>query len=90
MASRNSIANVEEIGLGEYRADIVGPHIHDQYLHVDKDAKTREMGMRWDGFSNLNSPVIVREWNHGGENIPKNVTVNYFIRINHKSIVFSL
>ncbi len=47
-----------------------------------KTLRRAKWEMRWDGFSNLNSPVIVREWNHGGENIPKNVTVNYFIRIN--------
>jgi hypothetical protein len=80
--SGNSLANVEEVELGEYRPDIVGPHTHDQYLHMDKDNKTGEMGMRWDGYSNLNSPVVVRGWNPGGENIVKNVTVNYFIRIN--------
>jgi hypothetical protein len=84
--SNGKAAGVEEIQLGEYRPDQVGPHAH----NVGTVGGTEtDHGMVYDGGRGsttnsiyTNAPYVKNSGpGIGSETIPKNVTVNYFIRI---------
>lgn len=70
-----------DLNLGEFQTDEVGPHVHeylDYYLRKSPDAN----------YGNVNDEGQLRadtrdtEANDGLETRPKNITVNYFIKIN--------
>jgi hypothetical protein len=72
---------VEEIKLGDYRPDVVGPHYHNQVIHRDSGPDDA-VGINFSKPSFQPKEDLIKGWNIGGENLPKNVTVNYYIRIN--------
>jgi hypothetical protein len=71
---------VPEVDLGIYQEDMVGPHQHDS--RVQNGGPTKDVGIQFGGNTATVGPdKLVEKWNTL-ETRPKNVTVNYFIRIN--------
>jgi hypothetical protein len=86
-ASR-SATEVPELNLGQYDADLVGPHEHD--IMVQRNGGPTGGGILWFG-SNHGAVVLdplVEGVHYDGnartpyETRPKNVTVNFFVKIN--------
>jgi hypothetical protein len=71
---------IEEIPLGDYRADTVGPHNHDLKL---SNPTLPGGGLLWDGGKgHSQGPSDLIFPSSGAETQPKNVTVNYYVKIN--------
>lgn len=72
---------LEEVSLGDYRPDTVGPHSHELKL---SNPQLPGGGLLWDGGRNHSEepPSGLVLSSKGVETQPKNITVNFYIRIN--------
>lgn len=80
--------NVEQIALGEYRQDVVGFHTHNQAVfNPNSPNQKNDAGIVYDTThrTTVTPDLLVKPdgTGLGPETVPKNVTVNYFIRINN-------
>ena len=78
--------DVEEIDLGFYRGDKVGPHTHSIMVNNTGANVIYNLDPGIDytiGHHTFGPDRLVAGWNDGPETLPKNVTVNYYIRINN-------
>lgn len=76
--------NVREMDLGKYDPDIVGPHQHTIMVNNDTANAVRDQGpgiVYQTGHHTDGPDRLVAAWS-GAETQPKNVTVNFYIKIN--------
>ncbi len=76
--------DINEVNLGEYASDTVGPHQHKVRV-FDPNANDTGAGILWDGGKRFRFGFnqLVAGLDDAKETQPKNVTVNYFIKINN-------
>ncbi|HEY6347094.1 MAG TPA: hypothetical protein VIY49_36855 [Bryobacteraceae bacterium] len=71
---------VEEVDLGQYRPDTVGPHQHKVMVPGNEQD---EVGIKYEwGHIKIEKDKLVRALDDFTETQPKNVTVNYFCKVN--------
>jgi hypothetical protein len=81
-ATGNDRKDIDDIVLGDYRDDTVGPHRHK--LWINNASSQRVTGFVYNGDSTATfayTPMMPMS-DEAPETQPKNVTVNYFIKIN--------
>ncbi len=78
--------DVEEAALGEHKADTVGPHQHIERVYDPDAPETRNgAGIYYDGGKRYTDKVgvfLLGVFPANSETRPRNVTVNYFYKIN--------
>jgi hypothetical protein len=81
-SKREEMKNVGDFALGEYQADKVGPHQH-AIMVSNSNGTPGAVGILYSTAPDTYGPDrLVAAWNDGPETLPKNVTVNYYIKIN--------
>ena len=80
---RNETKDIPELALGEFRPDTVGPHTHQ--LWINNRPGSNAVGFAYNMPATFGTTPMMPKWSEGDptETVPKNVTVNYYIRINN-------